>query len=100
MRGDGQSNRSLKPISPLHLFLKATSGYILVLSRMFGYVDQKLLGRSQKKFGLVKSNFYGRNSFYFQCLYSNAQLASSRRLTRQHISGVVILCVFLLAFYW
>jgi hypothetical protein len=38
-------------------------GIFLVLSYMFGYLEQKLLGRSQKSLVFPKSNFFGSEKF-------------------------------------
>jgi hypothetical protein len=38
-------------------------GLVLVLSHMFGYLEQKLLGRSRKSLVFLKSNFFGSEEF-------------------------------------
>jgi hypothetical protein len=46
---------------------------------MFGYLEQNLLGRLWKSFVFLKSNFYVRENFKFQCdPFSNKKVVSQR----------------------
>jgi hypothetical protein len=46
-----------------HVNWRTCSPFFLVLSHMFGYVEQKLLGRSRKSLVFLKSNFSGSEKF-------------------------------------
>jgi hypothetical protein len=48
---------------------------------MFGCLEQKLLGRLRKSFVFLKSNFYVRENFKFQCdPFSNKKDVSQRSI--------------------
>jgi hypothetical protein len=59
-----------------YLWLKSI---FLVLSHMFGYLEQKLLGQLRKSLFFLKSNFYVGENFKFQCNpFSNKKDVSQR----------------------
>jgi hypothetical protein len=60
------------------------SQFFLVLSHMFGYPEQKLLGRLWKCLIFLQSNFYVSENFKFQCNpFSNKKDVSQRSSCRQ-----------------